>query len=283
MNSGAMLNQKLLDRLDASRGKDGSLTPLVLELQNEQEQRNFAREHGLYLPWVPALQIMERYAAGTLVRLAGLVDPTVNQRSLFHRWIASVWTAKSLALQSHVADVELQGRCGAAMRLHAAAAAGPVIDGRRWRQARSSLSDAMDSSVQGCAVGVVAASLWDPDAVPSVFADIFHAWSRVLHEEVRAQEWDAQAIQETQQKEQVAKYAAGLAAAGPMPDNPGADWKDSDKGKAWVRRYKEAIIALTTDPPDGMFLWEKAVRDAHSRLTTGLADNALSLMTGAAA
>lgn len=284
MSAGATPNQKLLDRLEASRDKDGSLAPLILELQSEQGQRDFAQAHGIYLPWVPALHLMERHAPGTFVRLAGLADPAVDQRSLFHRWIASVWTAKSLGLQSHVVDVELQRRCGAAMMLHADAAAGHVIDRSGWRQARSALSDTMDSSLQGCAVGVVAAGCWDPDAIPNVFADIFHAWSRVLHEEVRTQKgWEARANQEAQQNEQSARHAAGLRAAGPMPENQAPDWRDSDEGKTWVRRYKEAVIAFTTNPPDGMFQSQKAIADAHRRLAIGLADNALSLMTGVGA
>ena len=60
--STASAREKLLARLCTLQDANGGLSILLNALSTEEVRRDFAREHGLYTPWVTGLCVLEREA-----------------------------------------------------------------------------------------------------------------------------------------------------------------------------------------------------------------------------
>jgi hypothetical protein len=276
MSANTMASEKLRDRLAKSQDQDGSINSLLGELQTLDAQRDFAQEYELDLPWVSALSVLESSVPGAFQRLAVLGDRfQPAQRSIFHRFIASLWQDDSLGLRPHVVNVDAQKGCEDAMRLHLQSATGQAVDTKAWRRARSTLSCAMLPTTQGKAVATIAASCWDVDRVPTVFRDIAAQWSQMIVAEVDAENgWDVEAMQV---KDHAAITAAITAAVGPAPENPDPTWKESEEGKDYQRRAQEAMAAFFSNPPEDYGKRMRAIREVIGLRTSKLVDSALSL------
>lgn len=277
VEAGETAEQRLLDRLAKARDADGHVFALLTALQTIDQQRDFARDHAIDLPWISALCGLESMVPGSFARLATLAGrPEPEQRALLHRLIAAFWRDSALGLRDHVMDPLLQARCEEAVALHEQAAARQPVDRASWRRVRSALGQMALPTVQGRAAATIAAGCWDVDAIPTVFMDVMGDWRSLIQKEIDVHNgWDAGA---EQAKDMAMVQAAIAAAAGTVPDDAGPSWKDSDEGKEYSRRMQEALHALHENPPAGYGRRTTAIFEAVQARFDTLADVAASVV-----